>query len=365
MALSGAWFLPEEFLPDRLRQTPRVDLWCHGARRVIRPRRKRNGGRGGERDRLAASYRSRRLLGNPEEKARAHACLGQRGARPGVPHRRAGGPMKPPLHDASARQHSGEPSSGLGPVDIRKDRLRNRDLAELESCEIAGLVDPSTQELRRVWPTLYHSGPPLGLSRDLIIRGLADKLQQRAHGNASRAFTASPSDYSRRVRERRSFFRSRRSAEDRRDLGAAVARARAVDRPVNETRPPGRDRRGQGRLPPAMPLLWRPHDHRRELRTRRRISRPAFAANRGRDRNAMTPITGSSQLLATGNLASGIAPLSPRRLRSHLLHLPSGQNRSVHNRRDDDPGTSIVDPTPTTPASASPTQTAAPTNPHR
>jgi len=95
--------------------------------------------------------------------------------------------MKPPLHDASARQHSGEPSSGLGPVDIRNDRLRNWDLAELESCEIAGLVDRSTQELRDAWLTLHHTGPPLGLSRDLIIRGLADKLQQRAHGGPSRA----------------------------------------------------------------------------------------------------------------------------------------------------------------------------------
>jgi hypothetical protein len=95
--------------------------------------------------------------------------------------------VKPPVHDASARQHSGEPSSGLGPVDIRNDRLRNRDLAELESCEIAGLVDRSTQELRRAWRTLHHTGPPLGLSRDLIIRGLADKLQQRAQGGPTRA----------------------------------------------------------------------------------------------------------------------------------------------------------------------------------
>ena len=94
--------------------------------------------------------------------------------------------MKPPLHVASARQHSGEPSSGLGPVDIRKDRLRNPDLASLDG-EIAGLVDRSTQELRRAWRTLHHTGPPLGLSRDLIIRGLADKLQQRAHGGPSRA----------------------------------------------------------------------------------------------------------------------------------------------------------------------------------
>jgi hypothetical protein len=94
--------------------------------------------------------------------------------------------MKPPVHDASARQLSGEPSSGLGPNGGRKDRVRNPDLAELDR-EIAGLVDQPTQELRRAWRTLHHTGPPLGLSRDLIIRGLADKLQQRAHGGPSRA----------------------------------------------------------------------------------------------------------------------------------------------------------------------------------
>jgi hypothetical protein len=94
--------------------------------------------------------------------------------------------MKPPVHDASARQHSGEPSSGLGSNGGRKDRVRNPDLAELDA-EIAGLVDRPTQELRRAWRTLHHTGPPLGLSRDLIIRGLADKLQHRAHGGPSRA----------------------------------------------------------------------------------------------------------------------------------------------------------------------------------
>jgi hypothetical protein len=49
------------------------------------------------------------------------------------------------------------------------------------------LAGQLTQELRRVWQTFYHTGPPLGLSRDLIIRGVADKLQLRAHGGASRA----------------------------------------------------------------------------------------------------------------------------------------------------------------------------------
>ena len=95
--------------------------------------------------------------------------------------------MNPPVHDASARQHAGEPSSGLGSNDGRKDRLQNPDRAGLECCEIAGLVDRSTPELRHAWRRLYHTGPPLGLSRDLMIRGLADKLQQRARGGPSRA----------------------------------------------------------------------------------------------------------------------------------------------------------------------------------
>jgi hypothetical protein len=92
--------------------------------------------------------------------------------------------MKTPVYDASARQHPGEPSSGLGANGGR--RLQNPDLAGPE-CEIVGLVDRSTQELRCAWRTLHHTGPPLGLSRDLIIRGLADKLQQRARGGPSRA----------------------------------------------------------------------------------------------------------------------------------------------------------------------------------
>ena len=96
--------------------------------------------------------------------------------------------MKPPLHDASARQHSGEPSCGAN--DGRNDRLRGLALAEL-ACEIAGLGDQSTQELRRAWRKSHHTGPPLGLSRDLIMRGVADKLQQRAHGGPSRALQRS------------------------------------------------------------------------------------------------------------------------------------------------------------------------------
>ena len=93
--------------------------------------------------------------------------------------------MKPPAHDVSARQDSGE-SSGAGAKGGQKDRLRNQDPVGLDG-EIAELIDQSTQQLQRAWRKLHHTGPPPGLSRDLIIRGLADKLQQRAHGGPSRA----------------------------------------------------------------------------------------------------------------------------------------------------------------------------------
>ena len=94
--------------------------------------------------------------------------------------------MNPPNLNAAARQHSGEPSSSLGHGGERNNRPRNPGIAELED-EIAGLADRSTHELRVAWRKLHHTGPPLGLSRDLMIRTLANKLQERAHGGPSLA----------------------------------------------------------------------------------------------------------------------------------------------------------------------------------
>jgi Protein of unknown function (DUF2924) len=85
-----------------------------------------------------------------------------------------------------ARQHSGEPSSRLGHGGEGNNTSRNPGIAKLEG-EIAGLVDRSTHELRLTWRKLHHAGPPAGLSRDLIIRALANKLQQCAHGGPSLA----------------------------------------------------------------------------------------------------------------------------------------------------------------------------------
>jgi len=84
--------------------------------------------------------------------------------------------MKPAIYDASVRRRN---DNGLG-------RPRRPDITEVES-QIAGLANRSTQELRVAWRQLHRTGPPLGLSRDLLIRALAHQLQERTHGGPSRA----------------------------------------------------------------------------------------------------------------------------------------------------------------------------------
>ena len=88
--------------------------------------------------------------------------------------------MKPATRAALARQHSGGPSPVPAPCAVVSVT------ASIEA-EIARLLDRSTQELRLAWRDLYRTGPPLGLSRDLLIRALAHELQERAHGGASAA----------------------------------------------------------------------------------------------------------------------------------------------------------------------------------
>ena len=94
--------------------------------------------------------------------------------------------MRPAIHDASARQHSGGPSPVAGRGGNRNERARKPVLSEIEA-EIAGLLDRSTPELRLAWLEFRRAGPPLGLSRDLLVRALADELQQRVHGRPIRA----------------------------------------------------------------------------------------------------------------------------------------------------------------------------------
>ena len=94
--------------------------------------------------------------------------------------------MRPPTDDASARQHPGEPSSVPGRGGNRTSQPTSKHVAEID-CQIAELLNRSTQELRLAWRELHRTGPPQGLSRDLLIRAIAHQLQERAAGGANRA----------------------------------------------------------------------------------------------------------------------------------------------------------------------------------
>jgi hypothetical protein len=85
--------------------------------------------------------------------------------------------MKPPIHD---------PSAVPGRAGTRTNRPDNADVAEVNR-QIAELVDRSTHELRLAWRQMHRTGPPRGLSRDLLIRALANQLQEWIHGRASGA----------------------------------------------------------------------------------------------------------------------------------------------------------------------------------
>jgi hypothetical protein len=94
--------------------------------------------------------------------------------------------MKPAFNGASARQRAGEPWPLRHRNGNRHDRPPGPDTTEVES-QIAGLADRSTQDLRVAWRQLHRTGPPLGLSRDLLIRALANQLQEQSYGGVSRA----------------------------------------------------------------------------------------------------------------------------------------------------------------------------------
>jgi hypothetical protein len=120
------------------------------------------------------------------EEARAYPCLGKRGTRPRLPRRRIGKRMKLAIYDASARPRAGEPSPVRQRDGNRHNRPRRPEISEVER-QIAGLVNRSTPDLRVAWRQLYHTGPPWGLSRDLLIRALAYLLQEQSYGGMSRA----------------------------------------------------------------------------------------------------------------------------------------------------------------------------------
>jgi hypothetical protein len=82
--------------------------------------------------------------------------------------------MKPLIHDLSP-----VPGRGSTPTS-------SADVAQVNQ-QIAELAVRSTPELRLAWRQLHRTGPPHGLSRDLLIRALANRLQEGIHGRASGA----------------------------------------------------------------------------------------------------------------------------------------------------------------------------------
>jgi len=94
--------------------------------------------------------------------------------------------MTAPINNASARQRTGGPSPVLGRRGDGNGRAGRPHLTKVE-VEIAELTERSTSDLRLAWRRLHRTDPPLGLSRDLLIRALTQQLQERAHGGGSPA----------------------------------------------------------------------------------------------------------------------------------------------------------------------------------
>jgi len=61
---------------------------------------------------------------------------------------------------------------------MRTSQSKEMDIA----LQLAGLEDLSSKELRAEWRRCYRSEPPVRTSRDMMIRAIAHKIQERAHG---------------------------------------------------------------------------------------------------------------------------------------------------------------------------------------
>ena len=55
------------------------------------------------------------------------------------------------------------------------------------SCEIAALLGSTSANLRELWRALYGAEPPRRISRDLLIRALAYRIQEKALGAKARS----------------------------------------------------------------------------------------------------------------------------------------------------------------------------------
>jgi hypothetical protein len=78
------------------------------------------------------------------------------------------------IHDAAARQKSGEPSFRIGRSANRRNAVSKEALSRLPTLDIG--------ELRRQWRGLYKTQAPSNLSRELLVRAVAYRIQEVALG---------------------------------------------------------------------------------------------------------------------------------------------------------------------------------------
>ncbi len=148
---------------------------------------------------------------------------------------------------------------------------------------------------------------------DLDERGVSFRYKDyRRNGQARyRTMTLAPDEFIRRFPTPRPAqgvpphpslraIRQRQLQDQYRARQRTDRHARAGDRSAGRARRRGPGRQRRRRPSPGMPLLRWPHDYRRDLRARRRTTRPAIVQCRGQDRDAMTPVTASSHHAPAG-----------------------------------------------------------------
>ena len=77
------------------------------------------------------------------------------------------------IHDASVRQKSGEPGSPVGPAP-RQNAANKEALSRLPTLDLG--------ELRELWCDLYKTEAAPHLSRELLVRAVAYRMQEVASG---------------------------------------------------------------------------------------------------------------------------------------------------------------------------------------
>jgi hypothetical protein len=78
------------------------------------------------------------------------------------------------IHDAAVRQKSGEPPCPIGQAANRGNAVSEEALSRLLTLDIG--------ELRQQWRLLYKTQAPANLSRELLVRAVAHRMQELALG---------------------------------------------------------------------------------------------------------------------------------------------------------------------------------------